>query len=141
MSAARRAPVLALLAVTACGGGPAHRHAGTAEDPFVVGMSQCNLGEPWRVQMNADVRAAAAANPGLRVVFKDAQNNSLTQRAQVEEFVEEGVDLLIISPKEAQPLTEPVAKAVAAGILRVISERLIGVPTSSRPRAAKSSPA
>lgn len=125
MSAARRAPVLALLAVTACGGGPAHRHAGTAEDPFVVGMSQCNLGEPWRVQMNADVRAAAAANPGLRVVFKDAQNNSLTQRAQVEEFVEEGVDLLIISPKEAAPLTGPVAAAYRRGIPVIVLDRAV----------------
>jgi hypothetical protein len=22
---------------------------------FIIGMSQCNLGEPWRVQMNADM--------------------------------------------------------------------------------------
>ena len=53
----------------------------------VIGMSQCNLGEPWRQQMNADVRKAAAAHPGLEVVFKDAQNDSLVQRAHVEELV------------------------------------------------------
>jgi len=28
---------------------------GTPENPWVIGMSQCNLGEPWRVQMNADI--------------------------------------------------------------------------------------
>jgi ribose transport system substrate-binding protein len=30
-----------------------------AQDKYTIGMSQCNLGEPWRVQMNADVKAAA----------------------------------------------------------------------------------
>src|SRR5215208_7155830 len=50
---------------------------GTAERPFVIGMSQCNLGEPWRVQMNEDIKKAAATHPTLHVVFKDAQNDSL----------------------------------------------------------------
>ena len=45
------------------------------------------------------------------MIFKDAQTDSLTQRAQVEEYVEQGVDLIIISPKEAAPLTGPVAAA------------------------------
>jgi len=90
-------------------------------------MSQCNLGEPWRVQMNADVEAAARQHPNLRVVLKDAQNDTLKQRAHVEEFVSAGVDLIIISPKEAAPLTEPVAKAMAAGIpVIVLDRRLIG---------------
>jgi ribose transport system substrate-binding protein len=88
-------------------------------------MSQCNLGEPWRVQMDADLRAAAAAHPGLRIVFKDAQNDALRQRAHVEELVGAGVDLIIISPKEAQPLTEPVAKAIDAGIPVVVLDRRV----------------
>jgi ribose transport system substrate-binding protein len=113
------------LAAAACGGETAARHAGTAEDPFVIGMSQCNLGEPWRVQMDADVREAAAAHPNLHVIFKDAQNNSLTQRSQVEEFVEQGVDLIIISPKEAAPLTGPVAAAYQAGIPVIVLDRKV----------------
>ena len=35
---------------------------------YTVGMSQCNLGEPWRAQMNADIKAAAEKQPGLRVI-------------------------------------------------------------------------
>jgi ribose transport system substrate-binding protein len=98
-----------------------------AKSSFTIGMSQCNLGEPWRVQMNEDIRKAADQQSGLKVVFKDAQNDTLKQRAHVEEFVSAGVDLLIISPKEAQPLTEPVAKAFNAGIpVIVLDRRLIG---------------
>lgn len=109
--------------VISCTAESAHRHAGTPQDPFVIGMSQSNLGEPWRVQMDADIRTAAEAHPNLRVIFKDAQNNSLTQRAQVEEFVEQGVDLIIISPKEAAPLTGPVAAAYQGGVPVIVLDR------------------
>lgn len=98
-----------------------------AKASYTLGMSQCNLGEPWRVEMNAQVRAAAAKHANLKVIFKDAQNDTLKQRAHVEEFVSAGVDVIIISPKEAQPLTEPVARAMAAGIpVIVLDRRLIG---------------
>jgi ribose transport system substrate-binding protein len=94
---------------------------------YTIGMSQCNLGEPWRVQMNEDIRNAAAKYPELKIIFKDAQNDTLKQRAHVEEFVSSKVDLLIISPKEAQPLTEPVAAAMQAGVpVIVLDRRLLG---------------
>ena len=90
---------------------------------YVIGMSQCNLGEPWRVQMNADIKREADKHPEIKMVFKDAQNDVLQQRAQVEEFVSAKIDLLIISPKEAQPLAEPVSKAMAAGIPVIVLDR------------------
>jgi len=109
----------------ACSSESRRGHAGTPEDPWIVGMSQCNLGEPWRVQMDADVRAASEGHANLRMIFKDAQNNSLTQRAQVEEFIEQGVDLIIISPKEAAPLTGPVANAYQQGIPVIVLDRAV----------------
>jgi ribose transport system substrate-binding protein len=115
--------VLAGLALVACCRGQSD--SSTATHPYTIGMSQCNLGEPWRVQMNADLRAAAARHPELKVIFKDAQNDTLKQRAQVEEFVSSKVDLLIISPKEAQPLTEPVARAFEAGIPVIVLDRAV----------------
>jgi len=96
---------LCVLALGACGPGSPETHAGTPEDPWVVGMT------------------AAAGHSNLRIIFKDAQNNSLTQRAQVEEFVEQGVDLIIISPKEAAPLTRPVAEAYQRGIPVIVLDR------------------
>ena len=99
----------------------------TSGSQFIIGMCQCNLGEPWRVQMNADLQAAAAKHPELKLICKDAQNDTLQQRAQIEEFVSAKVNLLIVSPKEAQPLTEPVAHAIEAGIpVIVLDRRLMG---------------
>jgi ribose transport system substrate-binding protein len=99
--------------------------AETTAKSWTIGMSQCNLGEPWRVQMNADVKAAAEKHPELKVICKDAQNDTLKQRAHLEELVSSKVDLIIISPKEAAPLTEPVAKAVAAGIPVIVLDRRV----------------
>jgi len=94
---------------------------------WTIGMSQCNLGEPWRVQMNADIKKAAEAHPELRVIFKDAQNDNLRQSAHVEEFLRQKVNLIIISPKEAAPLTKPVADTYRSGIpVIVLDRRVIG---------------
>ncbi|MBN2212052.1 MAG: substrate-binding domain-containing protein [Sedimentisphaerales bacterium] len=98
-----------------------------AKTSWMIGMSQCNLGEPWRVQMNADVKAAAEKQPELTVLFKDAQNDSLKQVSQMEEYITQGVDLIIISPKEAAPLTTVVAQAVEKGIpVIVLDRRVVG---------------
>src|SRR5512137_2433746 len=99
--------------------------ARAADKKYVIGMSQCNLGEPWRVQMNTDVKTAAEKHPNLEVVFKDAQNDSLKQRAQIEEFVASKVDLIIVSPKEAAPLTPPVAEAYKKGIPVIVLDRRV----------------
>ncbi len=126
------AALLALAALPSCGksspsgsAAGARKHAGTPDDPFIIGMSQCNLGEPWRVQMNADIRHAASPFPNVKLLFKDAQNDSLTQRAHVEEMVAQGVDVLIISPKEAAPLTQPVAEAYKKGIPVIVLDRAV----------------
>jgi len=98
-------------------------------DKWIVGMSQCNLGEPWRVQMNADLKEAAAAHPELAMIFKDAQNDTLVQRGQIGEFVNSDVDVLIVSPKEAAPLTPAVAEAFRKGIpVIVLDRKVLGDP-------------
>jgi ribose transport system substrate-binding protein len=99
--------------------------ASPRDKAVLVGVSQCNLGEPWRVQMNADLTQAATHHPNLKLVFKDAQNDSLRQRAQVEELLAQGIRLLIISPKEAAPLTKPVAEAYKRGIPVIVLDRAV----------------
>lgn len=96
-----------------------------AKKTYKIGMSQCNLNEPWRVQMNGDIEKAAAAHPEIKMIMKDAQNDTLKQRSHVEEFVQQGVDLLIISPKETVPLTEPVRTAYKKGIPVIVLDRRV----------------
>lgn len=91
----------------------------------VIGFSQANLGEPWRVAMNAEVAEAARAHPELEFVYADAQQDNARQVADVENFIRQKVSLLIISPNEATPLTPVVKRAFEAGIPVIVLDREI----------------
>ena len=97
--------------------------AAPTKDKFLIGMSQANKGEPWRQAMNDQIAAAAAQYPELEVVFADAAQNNAKQVADVENFIQQGIDLLIISPNEAAPLTDVVAKAYDQGIPVIVLDR------------------
>ena len=95
------------------------------KDKYLIGMSQANKGEPWRQAMNDQIAAAAKAHPEFEVVFADAAQNNAKQVADVENFIQQGIDLLIISPNEAAPLTDVVAKAYDKGIPVIVLDRKV----------------
>ena len=97
----------------------------STQDKFLIGMSQANKGEPWRQAMNDQIAAAAAEHPELEVVFADAAQDNAKQVADVENFIQQGIDLLIISPNEAAPLTDVVAKAYDGGIPVIVLDRKV----------------
>jgi ribose transport system substrate-binding protein len=98
---------------------------GEAAAKYHIGMSQCNLGEPWRVAMNDQIKAAAAKYPEFEVSYSDAAQDNSKQIADVENFITQQVDLLIISPNEATPLTDVVKKAYDAGIPVIVLDRRV----------------
>ncbi len=117
--------LVAIAAFVLIGSGCSKKKTSKEQAKWTIGMSQCNLGEPWRGVMNADIKRAAANHPELKVIFKDAQNDTLKQRAQMEEFISAGVDLIIISPKESAPLTPVVAQAYEQGIPVIVLDRRV----------------
>lgn len=96
-----------------------------SKDKYIIGMSQCNLGEPWRVAMNDQIAAAAKDYPEFEVIFADAAQDNSKQIADIENFVQMGVDLIITSPNEATPLTNAVTTAYEAGIPVILLDRKI----------------
>ncbi|RLD60494.1 MAG: ABC transporter substrate-binding protein [Bacteroidetes bacterium] len=92
---------------------------------FTVGFSQCNSAEPWREAMNKELMAEAAKYPEINVVISDGQQDNSKQVADVENFIVQEVDVLIISPNEAQPLTKVVEKAYEQGIPVVVLDRKV----------------
>ena len=119
------------LALAACGGSePKPGTPAVAPNPqpssmsFVVGYSQCNRGEPWREQMDKDIEANAAKQPSIKLIMKDAQNDALAQQAHVKEFIAQGVNLIIISPKDTS-LSQVVADAYDAKIPVIVLDRAV----------------
>jgi ribose transport system substrate-binding protein len=99
--------------------------ATTSGKTYLIGVSQANKGEPWRQAMNDQIAAAAARYPQLKVVFADAAQQNAKQVADVENFLQQKVDLLIISPNEASPLTDVVAKAYDQGVPVIVLDRKV----------------
>ena len=75
--------------------------------------------------MNADVTARAKDFPQMEIVFADAQQDNAKQVADVENFLRQGINLLMISPNEAKPLTAIVKNVYDRGIPVVVIDRAI----------------
>lgn len=91
---------------------------------YKIGFSQCNSGEPWRAQMDADIKTQAALHPEIKLTAKDASNDRARQMAQVKEFIAAKVDAIIISPLDTS-LTPVVAEAFDAGIPVIVLDRKV----------------
>ena len=115
----------AAMGVSVLAAGTVTVSAAEKKDKYVIGMSQCNLGEPWRVAMNDQIAMAAEKHPEFEVIFADAAQDNSKQIADIENFVQMGVDLIITSPHEATPLTNAVSAAYDAGIPVILLDRKI----------------
>ena len=115
----------AAMGVSVLAAGTVTVSAAEKKDKYVIGMSQCNLGEPWRVAMNDQIAMAAEKHPEFEVIFADAAQDNSKQIADIENFVQMGVDLIIASPNEATPLTNAVSAAYDAGIPVILLDRKI----------------
>jgi ribose transport system substrate-binding protein len=92
---------------------------------YSIGMSQANNAEPYRQVMNNDIQTAAKAVTGFKVVVSDAAQDNSKQVADVENFLTQKINLLIISPNEAKPLTAVVKKAYDQGIPVIVLDRKV----------------
>jgi ribose transport system substrate-binding protein len=85
-------------------------------DNFVIGFSQANNAEPYRQHVNDELTAEAKKIPNFTLQIADGAGNVNTQTSQVDNFITQKVDLLLISPFEAAPLTPAIKRAMDAGI-------------------------
>ncbi len=114
-----------LIKVTAAGlvAGALPRARAHAAAKYRIGFSQATILETWRVQFNKDMKREAEKHPEIELIIADGQNKTEKQVADVENFISQGVDVLIVSPKESAGLTPVVEKAIDAGIPVIILDR------------------
>src|SRR4029077_7272171 len=95
---------------------------------FVVAFSQANNAEPYRAAQNAFLAKLLAQQPDVKLVISDAQQDNSKQVAQVETFIRQKPDLLIVAPNERAALTAIMGQAMEAKIPVVCLERDILQP-------------
>ena len=114
------AGMVAVLLATSCASG--------GKKQLVVAFSQANNAEPYRAAQNALMAKLFGEDPDVRLVISDAQQDNSRQVAEVETFIRQKPDLLIVAPNERAALTAVMGQAVEAKIPVICLERDILQP-------------
>jgi ABC-type sugar transport system substrate-binding protein len=94
----------------------------TAE--YRIGVSQCS-DDDWRRKMNTEMQHETLLHSGVALEIKTVVDDTEKQIKDIQEFIDKKVDLIIVSPNKAAPVTPVVEKAYAAGIPVVLVDRKI----------------
>ena len=101
------------LCLASCRGKEAHKR-------FVVGVSQCSE-DTWRDKLNEELRIAATYYD-VDLQIKSANDDVRLQTEQIDRFVEQGVDLLVVAPGQVS-ISPAIDKAYEKGIPVIIFDR------------------
>jgi ribose transport system substrate-binding protein len=102
--------------------------AGAPDEPVVIGFSQANNGDVWRInQTNNVVEACESLIPGAEVVVTDGQGEGSKQSADVDDLITQGVDVLLLTPLTADELTPAAQRALDAGIPVITLDRAVSI--------------
>ena len=89
---------------------------------FVVGFSQMESNNPWRIAQTASLKAEAVKR-GVDLVVTDAQGQTAKQVSDVEDLIARRVSLILLAPREFQGLAPALAAARAARIPVILVDR------------------
>ncbi len=93
---------------------------------YRIGVSQC-LDSAWQQEMDNQMQSERLLHPEMELHTRFAGGNNELQCAQIDSFIRERVDLLIVSPNETEEVKPAVARAFEAGIPVIMSDhRVIG---------------
>lgn len=96
-------------------------------DHLLIGFSQCTMGDDWRKTQIEEMRREIdlLREHSMKLVVKDAGDSNEKQIDDIHELLGMGVDLLIVSPNEARPLTPIIEEVYDAGIPVINIDRKI----------------
>ncbi len=89
---------------------------------FVIGVSQCSE-DIWRDKLNDELKMGEYLNDSIVVKLASSNDDNVLQNKQVNQFVDEGVDLLIVSPNQLSAISKAVERAYDRGIPVILYDR------------------
>lgn len=90
---------------------------------FVIGVSQCSE-DIWRNKLNDELKMGEYLNDSIIVKLASSNDDNVLQNKQVNQFVDEGVDLLVISPNQLSAISKAVERAYEKGIPVILYDRI-----------------
>ena len=89
---------------------------------YVIGVSQCSE-DIWRDKLNNELVMSTYQHDNVTLKFASANDNDRLQKQQIEQFIKEGVNLLIVSPNQIHTISSVIDKAYDAGIPVILFDR------------------
>ena len=89
---------------------------------FVIGVSQCSE-DIWRDKLNDELKMGEYLNDSIIVKLASSNDDNVLQNKQVNQFIDEGVDLLIVSPNQLSAISKSVERAYDKGIPVILYDR------------------
>ncbi|MCH5227015.1 MAG: substrate-binding domain-containing protein [Muribaculaceae bacterium] len=91
---------------------------------YKIGISQCSS-DDWREKMNEEVMREAMLHDDVLVEIRSAHDDSQDQMQDIDYFLENGFDIILVAPNEANALTPKVKSVYEKGVPVVIFDRNI----------------
>lgn len=100
----------------------------TESKVYKIGVSQCSQ-DDWRMKMNDEINREIMFHEDAVVEIRSADDNNAKQIEDIKYFVENGFDIIIVSPNEAAALTPIIKEVYESGMPVVIFDRNINGDT------------
>ena len=92
---------------------------------ITIGLSQVGSESDWRMASTESVKAAFSSAAGYNLIFDDAQQKQENQLKAIREFIDQGVDYIILDPIVETGWDSVLSEAKEAGIPVVVYDRWI----------------
>ena len=89
---------------------------------YVIGVSQCSE-DIWRDKLNNELVMSTYQHDNVILKFASANDNDRLQKQQIDQFIKERVNLLIVSPNQIHTISSVIDKAYDAGIPVILFDR------------------
>ncbi|MDH5257771.1 MAG: substrate-binding domain-containing protein, partial [Gammaproteobacteria bacterium] len=95
---------------------------------FVVAFPQDTLSNDYRLAQVKEVENSFKQYPDVKFIFSDAKGSTARLIQNIEEHVQSGIDLLMVSPDNAEALAPLITSIFRRGIPVVMVDRDLSVP-------------
>ncbi|MDN3495758.1 ABC transporter substrate-binding protein [Planococcus sp. APC 4015] len=123
------AGALALTMTGCASGGTSGGDAGGGGDELItVGFAQTGSESGWRSANTESMKTAFSEENGFKLTFNAADNDPAAQIAAVRDFINQGVDAIVIAPIVEDGWDDVLQEAKDAGIPVVLEDRTVTAP-------------
>jgi ribose transport system substrate-binding protein len=113
--------------------------------PYVIGFSNASVSNVWRVDFANALYSEVSRNRNIikKLIVTDANDSPAKQVADIQDLIQQGVDLLIVSAATSEALDPIVTRATKQGIpvvmvdRRVTSDNFVSFVTANNPATGR----